>query len=139
SLGVALETFEPRVKECEPLDASDAARFGAELTNTWSDRAHTILDRHEVNRQRDKRGRPVANIVLVRDAGNHIPVVRSLYDRFGMHFACFAEMPVEIGISIVTGMEPILVTSPADPSGYSKLAERTVEALDGFDALYVHL
>ncbi len=139
SLGVALETFEPRVKECEPLDGSDGARIGAELTNTWSDKAHDILDRHDVNKERDKRGRPVANIVLVRDAGNHIPVVQSLKARFGMDFACFAEMPVEIGISKVTGMEPILVTSPTDPAGYSKLAERTIEALDGFDALYVHL
>src|SRR5437879_13023271 len=36
-------------------------------------------------------------------------------------------------------MKPILATSPTDAEGYSKLAERTVEALDGFDALYVHL
>src|SRR5439155_4963815 len=41
--------------------------------------------------------------------------------------------------SKVTGMEPILVTSPTDAEGYSKLAERTIEALDGFDGLYVHL
>jgi 2,3-bisphosphoglycerate-independent phosphoglycerate mutase len=139
SLGVALEKFEPYVKECEALDGSESARIGAALTNDWTWKAHAILDAHDVNRARDKRGRPVANIVLVRDAGNHIPVVQSLKDRFGMDFACFAEMPVEIGISKVTGMEPILVTSPTDPAGYSKLAERTIEALDGFDALYVHL
>jgi 2,3-bisphosphoglycerate-independent phosphoglycerate mutase len=48
-------------------------------------------------------------------------------------------MPVEIGIAKVTGMEPILVTSPDDPEGYARLAERALEALDGFDALYVHL
>ncbi len=94
---------------------------------------------HEVNRAREKRGRPPANIVLVRDAGDHIPEVASLSERFGMSFACFAEMPVEIGIAMVTGMEPILVTSPENPEGYARLAERTVEALDGFDALYVHL
>jgi 2,3-bisphosphoglycerate-independent phosphoglycerate mutase len=139
SLGVALERFDPYVKTCEPLDGSEGARIGAELTNDWTWKAHAILDAHEVNSARSKRGRPVANIVLVRDAGDHIPVVEPLKDRFGMHFACFAEMPVEIGISKVTGMEPILVTSPTDAAGYSKLAERTIEALDGFDALYVHL
>ena len=37
------------------------------------------------------------------------PSSSRLTDRFGMTFACFAEMPVEIGISKVTGMEPILV------------------------------
>ena len=139
SLGVALETFEPSVLRCEPLEDTEGARIGAQLTNSWSDQAHSILDGHAVNRAREERGRPAANIVLVRDAGNHIPVVQSLKDRFGMSFACFAEMPVEIGISKVTGMEPILVTSPTDPAGYSRLAERTIEALDGYDALYVHL
>jgi 2,3-bisphosphoglycerate-independent phosphoglycerate mutase len=127
------------VKPCVSLTDSDGSRLGAELTNAWSEAAHAVLDDHEVNRAREKRGRPPANIVLVRDAGDHIPEVTPLVDRFGMQFACFAEMPVEIGIAKVTGMEPILVTSPQDPEGYSRLAERTIEAMDGFDGLYVHL
>jgi 2,3-bisphosphoglycerate-independent phosphoglycerate mutase len=75
----------------------------------------------------------------VRDAGDHIPRVQSLFDRFGMSFACFAEMPVEIGIAKVTGMEPILVTSPTQAEGYARLAERALSSLDAFDALYVHI
>ncbi|HYZ91371.1 MAG TPA: alkaline phosphatase family protein [Actinomycetota bacterium] len=139
SLGVALETFEPHPKLCAPLNDSEGARLGAELTNAWVAASQPILARHDVNRAREARGRPPGNIVLVRDAGDHVPVVEKLSDRFGMSFACFAEMPVEIGISRVTGMEPILVTSPDDAEGYSKLAERALEALDGYDALYVHL
>jgi 2,3-bisphosphoglycerate-independent phosphoglycerate mutase len=121
------------------LTDTDGARAGAELTNAWLEAAPGVLGGHEVNRAREARGRPAANFVLVRDAGDHVPEVESLTHRFGMSFACFAEMPVEIGISKVTGMEPILVTSPPDAEGYAKLAERSVEALDGYDALYVHL
>jgi 2,3-bisphosphoglycerate-independent phosphoglycerate mutase len=139
SLGVALETFDPYPKLCEPLSESDGARLGAELTNAWIAAARPILAGHEVNAAREARGRPPADIVLVRDAGDHVPVVEKLSERFGMSFACFAEMPVEIGISKVTGMEPILVSSPDDPEGYSRLAERALQALEGFDALYVHL
>ena len=139
SLGIALETFEPYPKACVALNESEGARLGADLTNAWSESARAALSDHEVNRARTARGRPPANIVLVRDAGDHIPRVPSLRERFGMSFACFAEMPVEIGISKVTGMEPILVTSPADAAGYAKLAERALEALEGFDGLYVHL
>lgn len=140
ALGVALETFEPYAKRIEPLDASEAARAGAELTNAWLEASHPVLDAHEVNRARAARGRPPGNLVLVRDAGDHVPEVRSLLDRFGMAFACFAEMPVEIGIARVTGMEPILVSaSGTDPKAYAVLAEKSVEALDGFDALYVHI
>jgi 2,3-bisphosphoglycerate-independent phosphoglycerate mutase len=138
-LGVALESFEPRPQLCASLDDKDGSRLGAELTNEWSGGARDALDGHPVNRARESRGRPPANIVLVRDAGDHIPRVQHLRDRFGMHFACFAEMPVEIGIAKVTGMEPILVTSPTDAAGYSRLGERTIEALDDFDALYVHI
>jgi 2,3-bisphosphoglycerate-independent phosphoglycerate mutase len=139
SLGIALETFEPRRQPCTALSESEGARFGAELTNAWSDAAQTVLAGNEVNHKREARGRPPANVVLVRDAGDHVPVVEPLSKRFGMSFACFAEMPVEVGIAKVTGMEPILVTSPTDPEGYARLAERALEALDGFDALYVHL
>jgi 2,3-bisphosphoglycerate-independent phosphoglycerate mutase len=139
ALGVALETFEPYPKRAESLDGSDGSKLGAELTNEWSAAAHEVLDDHEVNKARESRGRPPANIVLVRDAGDRIPHVTSLQDRFGMRFACFAEMPVEIGISRVTGMDPILVSSPTDPAGYSELAERTLLALESYDGLYIHL
>lgn len=140
SLGVALETFEPRAKECVALNDSDGARLGAELTNAWTKAAHDVLETQEVNAARAKRGRPPANVVLVRDAGDHIPRVTPLPDRFGMSFACFAEMPVEIGIARVTGMEPILVeASGTDPAAYAKLAERALEALEGYGALYVHI
>ena len=139
ALGIALETFEPYAKRCEALDGSEGALAGAELTNEWSDRAREGLAKHDVNRAREQRGRPPANIVLVRDAGDHIPRVMSLRERFGMDFACFAEMPVEVGIAKVTGMEPILIDPGTDAESYAKLAGRTVEALDGFDALYVHI
>jgi 2,3-bisphosphoglycerate-independent phosphoglycerate mutase len=138
-LGIALETFDPFPLEAKPLNDTDGARIGADLTNAWVDQAGTILRDHPTNRERDRRGRPPANVILVRDAGNSVPHVQKLPDRFGMRFACFAEMPVEIGISKVTGMEPILVSSPTDAAGYSKLAERAIESLDDYDCIYVHL
>ncbi len=138
-LGIALETFEPYPLEAKPLNDSEGARLGAELTNAWAEQARELLKNHETNRARERRGRPPANIILVRDAGNSVPRVQELPDRFGMRFACFAEMPVEIGISKVTGMDAILVTSPTDAAGYSKLAERAIEALDDYDAIYIHL
>jgi 2,3-bisphosphoglycerate-independent phosphoglycerate mutase len=139
-MGVALETFEPRPKTCEPLDASAAAVRAAALTNEWIRAAHEVLGPHPVNAAREGRSRPPANLVLLRDAGDHLPRLESLKQRFGMNFACFAEMPVEIGIARVTGMEPILIENPGvDPAAYAALGERTLEALDGFDALYVHL
>jgi 2,3-bisphosphoglycerate-independent phosphoglycerate mutase len=139
-LGVALETFENRPLECKPLDDFEGSRLSAALTNEWTQRAHELLDIHEANSARISRGRPAANFILLRDAGDRLPEVEPLSKRFGMSFACFAEMPVEVGVALVTGMEPIRIDAPgADPGAYAKLAERTVEALDGYDALYVHI
>jgi 2,3-bisphosphoglycerate-independent phosphoglycerate mutase len=139
ALGVALETFEPYPKKAVSLDGTPGSALGAELTNAWSAAAQEVLADHEVNRARVSRGRPPANIVLVRDAGDRIPEVTPLEELYGMRFGCFAEMPVEIGIARVTGMDPILVTSPADPEGYAALAEHTLQALEDYDGLYIHL
>ncbi|RPJ13244.1 MAG: hypothetical protein EHM22_04860 [Actinobacteria bacterium] len=48
-LGVALETFEPEVARCEPLDDSPAARLAAELTNAFVEGSARILDASDVN------------------------------------------------------------------------------------------
>ncbi|HVL80403.1 MAG TPA: alkaline phosphatase family protein [Actinomycetota bacterium] len=141
ALGVALETFDPYPLEARALDPTDGgAVLAAELTNLWSKASRDVLGSHPVNSARSARNRPPANIVLVRDAGDHIPVVQSLKERFGMDWACFAEMPVEIGISRVTGMTPVLVSaSGTDPDAYARLATQTLETLGGYDGLYVHI
>ncbi len=43
-LGVALETFEPVVATCEPLEPGDAAMRAADLTNAFVEGAARILD-----------------------------------------------------------------------------------------------
>jgi 2,3-bisphosphoglycerate-independent phosphoglycerate mutase len=63
-----------------------------------------------------------------------------------MSWGCFVEMPVERGISIALGMRP--VDAPRlDPVGFGPAAEEryadwaylAAEALEGYQALYVHL
>ncbi len=54
-LGVALETFEPEVARCEPLEDTPEARRGAELTNAFVEGAARILDASEVNSARRPR------------------------------------------------------------------------------------
>lgn len=140
TLGVALEKFEPYAKLCRALDDSRAGSVSADLTNTWSDAARSILLDHPVNYARGRRGRPPGNIILLRDAGDHVPVLETLPKRFGMSFACFAEMPVEIGIAQVTDMTPVkVVASGESAEDYSQLGEKTLVTLDEFDVCYVHI
>jgi 2,3-bisphosphoglycerate-independent phosphoglycerate mutase len=48
-------------------------------------------------------------------------------------------MPVERGIAMLLGMAPVDVPRLSDEASYVRWAELAAEALDGYDALYVHI
>ena len=139
SLGVALETFEPEVVRAEPLEDTDTARRAAELTNAFVEGSAKVLDASEVNARRRAQGKLPANLILTRDAGDHRPALQPIRERFGPSWGCFVEMPVERGIAILLGMAPVDVPRLQDEEAYARWAELAAEALDGYDALYVHL
>ncbi len=139
SLGVALETFEPEVARAEPLEDTGAARRAAELTNAFVEGAAKILEASEINARRRAQGKLPANLILTRDAGDHRPALQPIRERFGPSWGCFVEMPVERGIAILLGMAPVDVPRLGDEEAYVRWAELAAEALEGYDALYVHL
>ena len=140
SLGVALEHFENRVVDATPLEDSEEAERSADLTNAFVEGAAKVLERAEVNRRREAEGRLPANLILTRDAGDHIPTLPPIRERFGPSWGSFVEMPVERGIAMLLGMSPVDA-----PSGmprreqYAAWATLAAEALGGYDAIYVHI
>ncbi|MGH2724379.1 MAG: 2,3-bisphosphoglycerate-independent phosphoglycerate mutase [Actinomycetota bacterium] len=140
SLGVALEAFEDRVARAEPLEDTEAARRAAELTDAFVRGSARVLAASEVNARRTGEGRLPANLILTRDAGDHVPDLQPIKERFGPSWGCFVEMPVERGIAMVLGMGEVPAPGPPDPAQrYSAWASLAAEALDGFDAVYVHI
>jgi 2,3-bisphosphoglycerate-independent phosphoglycerate mutase len=145
-LGVALETFEPRVVKAEALDGSDPARRAADLTNAFVEGSATILDASEVNAARRAEGRLPANAILTRDGGDHRPRLQRIRERSGLVWGCFVEMPVERGIALALGMKAVDAPrldaagfGPAAEDAYAAWAELALEAIGEFQALYVHL
>jgi 2,3-bisphosphoglycerate-independent phosphoglycerate mutase len=138
-LGVALETFEPEVARCEPLDGSEGARRSAELTNAFVEQSARILDASEVNATRRRRGKLPGNLILTRDGGDHRPSLQPIGERFGPAWGCFVEMPVERGIAILLGMSPVDAPRLHAEEDYAAWARLAAEALEGYDALYVHI
>jgi 2,3-bisphosphoglycerate-independent phosphoglycerate mutase len=145
-LGVALETFEPVVVTAEPLEDTEGARRAADLTERFVRGAAEILEASEVNVSRRSAGSLLANLILTRDGGDHLPNLQPIAERFGLLWGCFVEMPVERGISIVLGMNA--VDAPRlDPAGFGPAAEDAyatwaalaADALGEHQALYVHL
>jgi 2,3-bisphosphoglycerate-independent phosphoglycerate mutase len=145
-LGVALETFEPIVATATPLEDTDAARRAADLTNRFVEDAVRVLDASDVNGRRRAEGKMPGNLILTRDAGDHLPTLEPIRTRFGLPWGCFVEMPVERGIALALGMEP--VDAPRlDPTGFGPGAEEAyavwaglaADAFGDVQALYVHL
>lgn len=138
-LGVALETFELEVARCEPLDGTEAARRSAELTNAFVEQSAKILDASEVNAARRRRSKLPGNLILTRDGGDHRPGLQAIGERFGPSWGCFVEMPVERGIAILLGMSPVDAPRLHQEEDYAAWARLAAEALEGYDALYVHI
>lgn len=140
-LGVAREVVVDEVQRCEPLDESEEAHTAAALVNEFTDKSRAVLDRHPVNERRRGEGRLPANLILVRDAGDRLPQMPPIAERFGVRFGCFVEMPVERGIAELTGMTVI----PVPPSGadhervYTVWARTAALEYRRYGGLYMHL
>lgn len=143
ALGVALETFVPRVARVAPLAGNEddpAAVRSAQLTNDWLDASHRVLEASEVNRERRAAGKLPGNFVLTRDGGDHVPDLVPFRERFGPQMGCFVEMPVELGIARLMGMGVVdAPTGMPEVEQYEAWADLALEAIEGFDGLYIHI
>ena len=142
-LGIALEKFDDIVLKCEPLDAEDleGAKMSADLMNEFTQKSHEVLDRSEVNKKRRAEGKLAGNLILSRDAGNRLPKMPPISERFGVQFGCFQEMPVEKGIAMLTGMDivPVPLASGDPEKDYPRLAEIAIVELPKYGGLYIHI
>ncbi len=139
SLGVALEHFSNEVAHCEPMDGSEESKRAAVLTNAFVEESHWIMDTSAVNEVRRIEGKLPGNLILTRDAGDHVPELEPIEKRFGIHFGCFVEMPVERGIALLLGMEGVDAPRLSHDDRYGEWAELAAEAIRDFDALYIHI
>lgn len=125
----------PKMKKVEPLNATKKARYTAELVNEFLEKAHALLEESEVNKARARSGKLPANAMLLRDASLGLPKVKKLTEIYKISFGAIAQMPVEIGIAKLLGMN----IYKANGYSYRKLLELTKKALKKEDFVYVHI
>jgi 2,3-bisphosphoglycerate-independent phosphoglycerate mutase len=127
------------IPQCLPLDKTEQTRQTAELVNTFAANVHEILDNQQVNKSRRARGDLAANFLLMRDAGSTIPKVETLQQKFGFTGVAVADMPVELGISKVIGIDTRVFPPDRSLQGYSDRAKEARKLLNSYDFVYVHL
>ena len=134
--GVTLPTPVPK---CVPLNKSKAAGDTAHLLNQFATQVYEVLKDHPINVKRKERGGLPANFLLMRDAGTKTPKVKTLKEKFGFKSVAVADMPVELGIAKVIGMDAEVFPPDRSLEGYSKRAEKALQLAAKYDLVYVHL
>ena len=127
------------IPKCEPLDGSDEAVVSAALVNEFGFKARKILDNHPVNEARRRRGMVPANFVLMRDAGTSKPHVDEFHGKWGLDPLMVADLPAELGIGRLLGMDVRELEPGTRPNDYRKRAELVLDSVGKFGFVYVHL
>lgn len=142
--GVAKETFEPFVDQSQPMpgyEASAPAIEAAALLNEFTLKSHRVLQDAAVNKKRVSEGKVPANVILSRDAGDHLPKFPPMQELYKVKFGSFVEMPVEKGIALLTGISIVDVPSNSGHPDvdYAVWAKIALQKIAEFDGLYIHI
>lgn len=127
---------------CEPLEDTPEARATCRLVDEFVDKAIEVLDRHEVNVERARRGLLKANALLLRDAGDRLPRLPPASSVAGLEpAAAIAEMPVEVGIARAASMRVYAVPPPSGriEDDIPSRLDAALNALRENGFVYVHL
>jgi 2,3-bisphosphoglycerate-independent phosphoglycerate mutase len=121
-----------RIHEAHGLD--DESRRTAQIVNEFVRRSYEILRDHPVNKERERKGLPPANIVLPRGAGI-APKLQSFQEKHGLKGACIVEVDLVKGVGMYLGMTT--PTVPGATGGYDTdidaIAKAVVDALSDHD------
>jgi len=132
---------------CKPVDDEENSQYTANIVNEFIKKAHEVLDRHFINKERKKKGLLPANYLFVRGAGVEAPKFKQYKKWISPSY-----MPLERGFSRASGMEVISFEYPKlkNLDAYGNLWDGLKKAIKfnikiikkfhkKFDYCYVHL
>lgn len=113
----------------------------AKVVNELMRVAHERMKGLETNKERAKKGVPLANALLLRGPGRHSDVL-PLPERYGIKAAVIAGGALYIGTAKYVGMEHIPVegqTGTID-TNFDNIAEKTIETIEAdYNYVFVHI
>jgi len=135
--GAAKETSgTDRITNSVPESEQEGAIRAAKLVNEFTRKAQKVLGASEVNKERVRQEKLPANVVLLRDAGDHLPEPVPFEKKYGMKGTALVEMPAEVGIAKLLGMKMVHIRDMKDISEKATLFSS--ELTDGA-VVYVHI
>ncbi len=135
--GAAKESEGPeKVMKSVPESQEESAKRAARLVNEFTAKAQRALSSSEVNEERVRAGKLPANLVLLRDAGDHLPKLPSFEEKYGMPGTALVEMPAEVGIAKLLKMKMVKIKDRKD--NREKASLFSSELKEG-TVVYVHI
>jgi 2,3-bisphosphoglycerate-independent phosphoglycerate mutase len=129
-----------KVKKARPLDDSKEAKITAEAINYFMEKSHKILESHPKNIERERKGLPKANVLLLRGGGK-VKIVESFQKRFGMKLAFITGTTLIKGIGKYVGAEIIEIEGATGDKMTNLKAkfDSAVKALETHDVVFLHI
>ena len=135
--GAAKESAGPEsVMRSVPEARGEGAARAAKLVNEFTAKAQKVLEASDVNRARVRAGKLPANLVLLRDSGDHLPKLPSFEEKYGLKGTALVEMPAEVGIARLIGMKMVPIRDRKDVSEKARLF---LSELGDGKVVYVHI
>ena len=128
-----------KIWECKPLKPE--AKKTADVINKMMIEINKRLRDLDVNKEREKRGLPAANAILLRGPGRHSEI-QTLKDKYGISSVVIAGGALYIGTAKFVGMVHVPVegqTGTID-TNFHNIAMKAIECIEGdYDYIFVHI
>jgi 2,3-bisphosphoglycerate-independent phosphoglycerate mutase len=136
-IGIAKTDVEAMVvKESQSEDNSESSTLSANIVNEFTRKSISLLKEHPVNLNRISNNKKPMSVILLRDAGNAVPSLQPINEKYGISTSCLVDMPVEIGIAKILGMD-IFRSQKIDD--YEQKGKEVAEILNSYNLVYVHI
>jgi len=136
-IGIAKTDVESMVvQESKSEDNSESSILSAKIVNEFTRKSISLLKEHPINLKRISNNKKPMNVILLRDAGNSIPSLQPINEKYGISTSCLVDMPVEIGIAKMLGMA-LFCSEKIDD--YTQKGKEVAEILKSYNLVYVHI
>jgi 2,3-bisphosphoglycerate-independent phosphoglycerate mutase len=128
-----------KVLECKPLKPE--AKKTAEVVNKMIIEVNKRLKDLDINKERETRGLPPANAILIRGPGRHSEI-ETLKHKYGISSAVIAGGALYIGTAKYVGMvhEPVEGQTGTIDTNFDNIAAKAIECIQGdYDYIFVHI
>lgn len=136
-IGIAKTDIENMaVQESTSEDNSESSILSAKIVNEFTRKSIAFLKDHQVNLDRISKNKKPMSVILLRDAGNTVPHLQPINEKYGISTSCLVDMPVEIGIAKIIGMD-LFCSQKIDD--YRQKGIEAAKILDSYNLVYVHI